>query len=346
MEKIISVLILLLFCSQLIHSKITPPFRFRIVTWNVGSSEPDCETFEQLAFSSTSNNIKADLIVFGFQEAAKKIFGSNSFHKTLKKCLQSNHYTMILSDYVGSDLIKPIWLYMFVSTTMLQSQRVNLLKINTELTMKVYQDKFFENIIGYKGIIASRLQIDNITNMIFANMHLPAGEGKIVERCKLLTKFLHTYLRNSVQDDYMFVFGDQNWRTINTMSIDNILQAIQTKNYQSILNNDELTRMRQYNDTTQCLKTFYEAPITFPPTYKYFVNTDTYQTQRNYEDRRPSYTDRILLSNLSKDIRLIQYSAMNDIKISDHRPVFADFHLHRSTNKNKSVKKSNFVNHN
>jgi hypothetical protein len=37
----------------------------RIVTWNVGNSQPNCNIFKHLAFSSTSDNIQADLIVFG-----------------------------------------------------------------------------------------------------------------------------------------------------------------------------------------------------------------------------------------------------------------------------------------
>jgi hypothetical protein len=33
--------------------------------------------------------------------------------------------------------------------------------------------------------------------------------------------------------------------------------------------------------TAKCLSNFFEAPITFPPTYKYIPNTDEYQTEKN-----------------------------------------------------------------
>lgn len=72
-------------------------------------------------------------------------------------------------------------------------------------------------------------------------MHLPAGEGKFEERCKLWSKFFDIYQSNSLDNnDYIFAFGDQNWRTTKNLSIDQILQAIQIKNYQIIFDNNEV----------------------------------------------------------------------------------------------------------
>jgi hypothetical protein len=44
--------------------------------------------------------------------------------------------------------------------------------------------------------------------------------------------------------------------------------------------------MHQKDDTEtnpQCLSNFFEAPITFPPTYKYIPNSDEYQTEKDNE---------------------------------------------------------------
>jgi hypothetical protein len=71
-------------------------------------------------------------------------------------------------------------------------------------------------------------------------MHLPAGEGKTKQRCKLWSKFLQTYAASDLDDNYMFAFGDQNWRTLNTLNIDTILDTIEKKQYQTILDNDEV----------------------------------------------------------------------------------------------------------
>jgi hypothetical protein len=125
--------------------------------------------------------------------------------------------------------------------------------------------------VGYKGVIASRIQIDKLKNVVFANMHLPAGEEKKAERCKLWTKFLQTYQTNDVKDDYVFVFGDQNWRTLNILSIDNILQAIKKKNYQTILKNDEV----------KSIILGINALIIF--SWHKFVKMHEYQTESNNE---------------------------------------------------------------
>jgi len=57
-------------------------------------------------------------------------------------------------------------------------------------------------------------------------------------------------------------------------------------------------------------------------------------------DRRPSYTDRILASSISNDLKILEYSALNHIKLSDHRPVYADILLDQQSGDNQIPKKS------
>ncbi len=85
------------------------------------------------------NFISMIIYYCSFQEVSKQLIGDNVFHKTLKTCLQENNYIEIISDYVGSNIIKPIWLYIYVSDKTIQSQRVKLLKDNNKSTLKVYQ---------------------------------------------------------------------------------------------------------------------------------------------------------------------------------------------------------------
>jgi len=87
------------------------------------------------------------MICCSFQEASKKLIGSYSFHKTLKHCLEDNNYIEIISDYVGSSIVKPIWLYIYALNIAIQLQRVNLLKYKNEPTLKVYQVCFFLNLL-------------------------------------------------------------------------------------------------------------------------------------------------------------------------------------------------------
>jgi hypothetical protein len=63
-----------------------------------------------------------------------------------------------------------------------------------------------------------------------------------------------------------------------------------------------------------------EARITFFPTYKYDVGTDTYDTSE--KARIPAWCDRVLRKG--DNIRQINYDAA-PLRFSDHRPVYATF---------------------
>ena len=69
---------------------------------------------------------------------------------------------------------------------------------------------------------------------------------------------------------------------------------------------------------------FLEGKIEFLPTYKYKLYTDNY----DFTDRVPSFTDRIIYkSKVISDIDQIEYKTLNDIKISDHKPVYSVFKI-------------------
>ena len=64
----------------------------------------------------------------------------------------------------------------------------------------------------------------------------------------------------------------------------------------------------------------------FPPTYKYDVGSDEYDTSE--KARTPSYTDRILWRSISPNVEAKQlYYGRAEVKTSDHRPVGALFDI-------------------
>ncbi|KAF5960104.1 hypothetical protein HYC85_001313 [Camellia sinensis] len=68
-----------------------------------------------------------------------------------------------------------------------------------------------------------------------------------------------------------------------------------------------------------------EGAITFPPTYKYEINSDRFVGENPKEGekkRSPAWCDRILW--LGKGIKQLSYSRA-DIRLSDHRPVNSNF---------------------
>jgi phosphatidylinositol-bisphosphatase len=71
---------------------------------------------------------------------------------------------------------------------------------------------------------------------------------------------------------------------------------------------------------------FSEQPISFPPSYKFDLNSDVYDTSEL--GRVPSWTDRILFRALHKDtIFGCEYDSCKTIKTSDHRPVYGIFRV-------------------
>ena len=58
----------------------------------------------------------------------------------------------------------------------------------------------------------------------------------------------------------------------------------------------------------------------FAPTFKIKPENDIYSPKRN-----PAWTDRILYKGDAKVVQLMNYDSNNLLKMSDHRPVFAQF---------------------
>lgn len=65
-----------------------------------------------------------------------------------------------------------------------------------------------------------------------------------------------------------------------------------------------------------------EARITFPPTYKYDLNSDQFDTSE--KARIPAWCDRVLRKG--DNIRQIHYDSA-PLRFSDHRPVYATFQV-------------------
>ncbi|KAF4663576.1 inositol [Perkinsus chesapeaki] len=74
-------------------------------------------------------------------------------------------------------------------------------------------------------------------------------------------------------------------------------------------------------------KEWTEAPVLFPPTYKFDIGTNTYDTSA--KQRIPSWTDRILwrsdADNHRGQVTCHVYDSVSAVKSSDHRPVYARF---------------------
>eukprot|EP01062_Namystynia_karyoxenos_P061971 TRINITY_DN5477_c0_g1_i2.p1 TRINITY_DN5477_c0_g1~~TRINITY_DN5477_c0_g1_i2.p1 ORF type:complete len:535 (+),score=151.40 TRINITY_DN5477_c0_g1_i2:98-1606(+) len=144
-----------------------------------------------------------------------------------------------------------------------------------------------------------------------------------------------------VTDEYDLVWflGDFNYRVDGSRRMADV--CVERNEWAVLQSNDQLRgQMRK----GRCFPGFREGPISFPPTYKYAkdkqsgLSLDTYETKKM---RIPSWTDRILFKQhpnmLSRalphdaggerdlQLRICDYRAVDSVRLSDHRPVCADF---------------------
>lgn len=125
--------------------------------------------------------------------------------------------------------------------------------------------------------------------------------------------------------DYVFWCGDFNYRI--DMEKEEIKELVREGNFAPILEKDQLTVQKEGGNV---FSDFHEGEITFPPTYKYDLFSEDYDTSEKC--RAPAWTDRVLwrrrkvLQDNSvydwNEGRLLLYGRA-ELKQSDHRPVIA-----------------------
>jgi phosphatidylinositol-bisphosphatase len=119
--------------------------------------------------------------------------------------------------------------------------------------------------------------------------------------------------------DHIFFLGDFNYRlTIPRVQVEHF---VKTEAYSPLLQYDQL---KKEHTEGRVFREFNEGPIKFPPTYKYDIGSDEYDTSE--KARTPSYTDRILWRSITPDVQTKQlYYGRAEVKTSDHRPVSSMF---------------------
>ncbi|KAH9549832.1 hypothetical protein CY35_10G039900 [Sphagnum magellanicum] len=117
------------------------------------------------------------------------------------------------------------------------------------------------------------------------------------------------------ESDVVVWLGDLNYRVELPRSS---VHFLINHKLQELWANDQLSRAVQ---SGQVFRDFEEGPLLFPPTYKYDIGTDNYDTSS--KERVPSWTDRILYKVSSIKAELRCYDAISSVKTSDHRPVKA-----------------------
>lgn len=192
--------------------------------------------------------------------------------------------------------------------------------------------------MGNKGSISISLTVQGSTTMCFVCTHLASGEkdGDEVRRnsdvVEILKRTRFTRRRRLsapaaavpspetiLEHDKIIWLGDLNYRLTGSGSGDT--QELLDKNdWQALLQKDQL---RVEQRAGRVFGGWEEGQISFPPTYKYLADSDTYAaaaafTSSASKKRTPAWCDRILWRG--SGMEQVRY-ARGESRFSDHRPV-------------------------
>ncbi|KAG5927164.1 hypothetical protein E4U42_002540 [Claviceps africana] len=330
-----------------------------VFTWNAGASTPhslrysdgDASFFQNLLQSSGS----PDILVFGFQElvdledktaTAKRLFKSKKKEGSDQERMSHQYrdwrdfLLKSLDDYMpSSDLYHLLQstplVGLFTCVFVKSSLRDRVRNLNAAEVKRG-----MGGLHGNKGAVAIRFKVDD-TSLCFVNCHLAAGQSHANSRHNDIAAILEASLFPTERDpeirldtftgggdgsmildhELCILNGDLNYR-IDTMSRDTVVKAVQQQQLSKLLERDQLLVARRRNPTFR-LRAFEELPITFSPTYKYDVGTDTYDTSE--KRRSPAWCDRVLFRGQGR-ARQLDYTR-HEVRVSDHRPVTGSFRL-------------------
>ncbi|KAK2608721.1 hypothetical protein QQS21_002710 [Conoideocrella luteorostrata] len=330
-----------------------------VFTWNAGASTPhslrysdgDSTFFKDLLQSSGS----PEILIFGFQElvdledktaTAKRLFKSKKKEGSEQERMSHQYRDWrdflfkTLDDYMPADdlyhLLQSsplvgLFTCVFVKSTIRDRIR-NLNAAEVKRGMG--------GLHGNKGAVAIRFRVDD-TSLCFINCHLAAGQSQANSRHNDIAAILEANLFPTERDpdirldtftgggdgsmildhELCILNGDLNYR-IDTMSRDTVVKAVNQQQLAKLLERDQLLVARRRNPAFR-LRAFEELPITFAPTYKYDVGTDSYDTSE--KRRSPAWCDRLLYRGQGR-VRQLDYTR-HEIRVSDHRPVTGSFRL-------------------
>ena len=347
------------------HARDTEYCTFRdvrasVTSWNCGATNPFMLRTDFIADAVHANEPNPpEILVFGFQEVvdledrgrtAKSLLGfakkkearpTEHQHQSrvyrdwrdyLSKCvnryLPQHEYTEIhTSSLIG------LFQCVFVRT----NERRNITS-STGSEVKCGMGGHY----GNKGALLSRFILDS-SSLCFINCHLAAGQSNSSHRNNDVATILESEnlpaehnldMRSSLfvgggdgkqilDHEICILNGDLNYR-IDTMPRPIVIKHIENNNLSALLERDQLNVSRRRIAGFR-LAPFTELPITFPPTYKYDVGSDRYDTSE--KKRSPAWCDRLLFRSASNRCKQLTYQRHEGVTYSDHRPVSGLFKI-------------------
>ncbi|KAG2663020.1 hypothetical protein I3760_16G007800 [Carya illinoinensis] len=256
------------------------------------------------SFKSTTNEVPSQIA----------LLAEIDLESLLKRKRRSSYVRIVSKQMVG------IFLTIWVRRSL--RRRIQNLKVSTVgVGVMGY--------IGNKGSISVSMSIHQ-TLFCFICTHLTSGEKEgdelkrnaDVREINRRTNF-HSHsdigLPRTISDHERIIWlGDLNYRI--NLSYEKTREFISKKEWSKLVEKDqlvpELKKGRAFDGWS-------EGTLSFPPTYKYEINSEKYHGEDPKAGRRtPAWCDRIL--SYGKGMRLLNYRR-TELKLSDHRPVTATY---------------------
>ncbi|XP_063700032.1 phosphatidylinositol 4,5-bisphosphate 5-phosphatase A isoform X2 [Culicoides brevitarsis] len=326
---------LLLFCVVILcttKSCVSNEFhdlRVYIVTWNVGTKQPDnLHLHDLLGLESKPENDKnqPDFYVIGLQEVSAQpqnkfvnLFKVDPWIKQFKNILKKRDYIIVKSEH-----LQGLLLVVFAK----RKHVLHLREVETE-----YTRTGLAGFWGNKGAVSIRFNAYGSTVCV-VNAHLAAHDNKLDERIEDYNsivkdmKFNVGISRDIFSHDYVFWFGDLNFRIREDFlpNPQDVKARIMKDDLEELMRNDQLLQVRNEGRAFQQLE---EKLPMFPPTFKFEEGTNNYDLKR-----RPAWCDRVLykvthenVTNIKLDAKQTSYRSHPNYTISDHKPVTSEFSI-------------------
>jgi len=207
---------------------------------------------------------------------------------------------------------------------------ISLVDTSTEATGVAIAKNVTGVQLGNKGGVAAGLCWHDV-NICFITCHLAAHQDACRERNRDAAQILsrislstseHEGLEPTAGFEHTFLFGDLNYRVDTTYKE---ALSLVTKGQWSKLNQlDQLNKERAAGKVFQGWEL---APTNFSPTYRWKRGK---KELSNKNDQPPSYCDRVLWisrSGVRQCVNLVETNCVEELMISDHRPIYARFEL-------------------
>lgn len=334
--------------------------RAAVLTWNCGATNPSFPKTQFIADAIHAHEPDPpEILVFGFQEvidleggtmSAKSLlnFGKKKESKNTDQQYQARVYRE-WRDQLARCISK--YLPQYDYTELHTSSMVGLLSC---IFIRANERRNVSNPAGNevkcgmggrhgnKGALLYRFVLDS-SSLCFVNCHLAAGQSATAHRNNDVATILESdslpaesdldvrsslYVgggdgRQILDHEICILNGDLNYR-IDTMSRSIVIKSIEKGDLTKLLERDQLNVSRRRLAGFR-LAPFVELAITFPPTYKYDVGHDRYDTSD--KARSPAWCDRLLYRCPVGRVKQLEYIRHEGVYYSDHRPVSGLFKL-------------------